>query len=159
MKEAAVKDGPSILEAFSHSFFVGGYFVGPQFSLRKFRACLERNRTEELPSPVKFGFLRLALGAGYMVFHLLGSGYVGFTYLIFTTFSRIETTFSAQVPVDYLESKAFTLLPLHHKFFWSTVWVKVILAKYIAAWLFSEGACIISGKFILFLYLLLKDYT
>ena len=25
------------------------------------------------------------------------------------------------------------------------IWVKIILAKYIAAWLFAEGTCILSG--------------
>lgn len=29
--------------------------------------------------------------------------------------------------------------------FWFSVWVKIILAKYIAAWLFAEGSCIVSG--------------
>ena len=34
---AALDEMPSLLECFSHSFFIGGYFVGPQFSMRKFQ--------------------------------------------------------------------------------------------------------------------------
>jgi hypothetical protein len=36
-KEAALHELPTILEMFSHCFFIGGYFVGPQFSMRKYQ--------------------------------------------------------------------------------------------------------------------------
>lgn len=78
-KAQALKEVPSLLECFSHSFFIGGYFVGPQFCMRKYQTFIERNQSgefEKLPSPVAFGFKRMAIGWGYMLFHLLGSGYV-----------------------------------------------------------------------------------
>jgi lysophospholipid acyltransferase 5 len=42
-KEAALPTLPSILEMFSHCFFIGGYFVGPQFSMRKYQVGIKNN--------------------------------------------------------------------------------------------------------------------
>ena len=36
-QKTALSSSPNILEMLSHSFFIGGYFVGPQFSLAKYR--------------------------------------------------------------------------------------------------------------------------
>ena len=69
---------PSILEFFSHSFFVGGYFVGPQFCMKKYQDYIQANIDGGVKqSPVPFGLRRLAIGWGYMLFHLIGSGVVG----------------------------------------------------------------------------------
>ena len=35
--KAALPEPPSLLEMLSHSFFIGGYFVGPQFCFKKFK--------------------------------------------------------------------------------------------------------------------------
>jgi hypothetical protein len=40
-KEAALPELPNLLEMFSHCFFIGGYFVGPQFSMKKFQVPSE----------------------------------------------------------------------------------------------------------------------
>ena len=66
-KESALKEAPSILEMFSQAFFIGGYFVGPQFSMKKFQNYIQRNINEDLPpsaesSMVRFAFKRLGLG-------------------------------------------------------------------------------------------------
>ena len=39
-KKSALVSSPNILELLSHSFFVGGYFVGPQFTMRKYQEVL-----------------------------------------------------------------------------------------------------------------------
>ena len=36
-KKSALASSPNILELLSHSFFVGGYFVGPQFTMKKYQ--------------------------------------------------------------------------------------------------------------------------
>ena len=41
-KEAALHVLPNILEMFSHCYFIGGYFVGPQFSMRKYQVRICR---------------------------------------------------------------------------------------------------------------------
>jgi hypothetical protein len=35
-QKAALPSRPGLLDMLAHSFFVGGYFVGPQFTMRKF---------------------------------------------------------------------------------------------------------------------------
>ena len=78
---AALEECPSLLECFSHSFFIGGYLVGPQFSMRKFQRFVARCQAddgEEGESPVAWGFMRCGVGVLYMLFHLVGSGYVSF---------------------------------------------------------------------------------
>ena len=41
-KENALKEVPSILEMFSQAFFIGGYFVGPQFSMKKYQNFIHK---------------------------------------------------------------------------------------------------------------------
>ena len=35
-EETALEETPSLLEILSHSFFVGGYFVGPPIAMKKY---------------------------------------------------------------------------------------------------------------------------
>ncbi len=110
---------------FSHAFFIGGYFVGPQFSMRKYKNFITRTIEEDLPTSWRFGFKRLGIGCGYLLFHLVGE--------------------MAIVPQSYVESAEFASLGFIKKSFYFSIWVKIILAKYIAAWLLSEGTVILSG--------------
>jgi hypothetical protein len=41
---------PSLIEMFSHCFFIGGYLVGPQFSMKKYQNYIRRNIEEDLVS-------------------------------------------------------------------------------------------------------------
>ncbi|TRY80134.1 hypothetical protein TCAL_08953 [Tigriopus californicus] len=123
-KAGRLTEVPSLVECLSHSFFIGGYFVGPQFSMRKFKNYIEVNRTQDLPSPVAFGFKRLAIGWVYMIGHLIGSTFV---------------------PEAWVQTENFGQMNFLARTFWFSLWAKIILSKYIAAWLFAEGSCIISG--------------
>lgn len=128
-KDARLLALPSPLEVASHCFFIGGYFVGPQFSMRKFQAFIERNIHEDFSASdsegqVAFGLRRLQIGVAYLVFHIIGDKFV---------------------PVSFVQSPEFSHMSFVGKCFWSSVWVKIILAKYIGCWLFSEGSCIIAG--------------
>jgi lysophospholipid acyltransferase 5 len=49
-KEAALTELPSLIEMFSHCFFIGGYLVGPQFSMKKYQNYIRRNIEEDLVS-------------------------------------------------------------------------------------------------------------
>ena len=40
-QKAALGQRPGLLDMLAHSFFVGGYFVGPQFGMRKFLALCQ----------------------------------------------------------------------------------------------------------------------
>lgn len=124
-KENALETVPSLLEICSQSFFIGGYFVGPQFSMKKFQNFLQRNIQEDLPPSRRFAFKRLAIGCCYLLGHLIGDKYL--------------------VPVGFVESQEFMNLGFLTKSLYFSVWVKIILAKYISAWLLAEGAVILSG--------------
>lgn len=119
-----LKEIPSLIECLSHSFFVGAYFVGPQFSMRKFQNYVEMNQTEDHPTPVAFGLKRLGIGWLYMIGHLIGSAYV---------------------PESWVLTEDYANMNFVVRSFWFSLWSKVILAKYIAAWLFAEGASTLSG--------------
>merc|ERR1719361_1787335 len=75
-KENALKESPTILEMFSQAFFVGGYFVGPQFSMRKFQNYIQRNINEDLPPSRRFAFKRFGIGLCYLIGHLLGDKFI-----------------------------------------------------------------------------------
>ena len=94
-KKSALASSPNILELLSHSFFVGGYFVGPQFTMKKYQQVspkflkqllslkmhllLSKVTTPEYqaqlpnPGPLSFGLRRLLLAVGYMLLHVIGS--------------------------------------------------------------------------------------
>jgi len=124
-KDSALTEVPSILEVCSQSFFVGGYFVGPQFSMRKFQNYIQRNINEDLPPSRRFAFKRFGLGLAYLMGHLLGDRFL--------------------VPVGYVETAEFANLGFLTKSLYFSAWVKIILAKYVSAWLLAEGAVILSG--------------
>lgn len=124
-KENALVELPSLLEICSQSFFIGGYFVGPQFSMRKFQNFIQRNINEDVPASRRFAFKRFGLGVCYLTGHLIGDKLL--------------------VPADFISSVEFQNLGFFVKSFYFSIWVKVILAKYISAWLLAEGAVIMSG--------------
>ena len=49
-------------------------------------------------------------------------------------------------PVGFVETPEFANLGFLKKTLFFSLWVKIILAKYISAWLLSEGAVILSGR-------------
>jgi lysophospholipid acyltransferase 5 len=110
---------------FSHSFFVGGFFVGPQFSMKKFQNYIQRNINEDISSPNMFALKRLGLGCSYLLFHLIGDMYF---------------------PTDYVQTPEFDELNYFKKSIVFALWVKIILAKYISVWLMAEGTCILAGN-------------
>merc|ERR1712079_662849 len=75
-KDNALTEVPSILEVCSQSFFIGGYFVGPQFSMRKFQNFIQRNINEDLPPSRRFAFKRFGIGLCYLLGHLLGDKFI-----------------------------------------------------------------------------------
>jgi len=118
-------ESPNILEMLSHCFFIGGYFVGPQFSMRKFKEFVTPAYHQSLPaSPSKFGMQRLLIGVSYMIGHVVGSMYF---------------------PEDWPKSQDYLDCSLAFRLFGLALWVKIILAKYQSVWLLAEGVCTVSG--------------
>lgn len=123
--KTALSSSPNILELLSHSFFIGGYFVGPQFSLAKYRQFVSPQYQSSLPSsPVGFGLKRLAISICYMSAHVGGSAFL---------------------PEQWPTSDSFHSTPLVAKMLLLPVWCKLILAKYLSMWLMAEGVCAVAG--------------
>jgi len=121
----ALPASPNILEMLSHSFFIGGYFVGPQFSMAKYRQFVSPEYQASLPSsPVHFGLKRLAISICYMTAHVVGSAFL---------------------PEFWPTTDTFTNTPFIGKLLLLPVWCKLILAKYLSMWLMAEGVCVVSG--------------
>jgi len=123
---SALSTNPNILEMLSHCFFIGGYFVGPQFTMRKYQEMVTSSYQANLPhpGPIGFGMKRLSLGAAYMLLHVVGSQFLP---ELWPTTTHYE---------DSSLVLRLLLLPL---------WCKFILAKYLSLWLMAEGVCVISG--------------
>jgi len=124
-KQSALSELPSLLEMLSHSFFIGGYFVGPQITMKKYRNFVRPDYYDSLPgSPLTYGFQRLGLGLIYMLVHVVGSIWV---------------------PDYWPNTQHFYDISLLTKIVLLPIWTKVFLARYIFAWLTAEGVCVISG--------------
>jgi len=124
-QKTALTSSPNVLEMLSHSFFIGGYFVGPQFSLAKYRQFVSPQYQSSLPaSPVPFGLKRLGLSVVYMTAHVVGSMFLPELWPITDSFA--QTSLAGRL----------LLLP---------IWVKLILAKYLSMWLMAEGVCAVAG--------------
>lgn len=124
-EKAALSEAPSLLEMMSHSFFIGGYFVGPQFSFKKFKEFASPGYQSKLPgSPLSYGLKRLGLSCAYMSVHLVGSMYV---------------------PALWPSTPEFANTGILKKMVLLCFWCKFILCKYLSAWLLAEGVCIVSG--------------
>ena len=54
-------------------------------------------------------------------------------------------TFFCQVPADWPSSDNFNEMSVLPRALWFFAWYKIVLAKYIAAFLLAEGACVMSG--------------
>jgi len=123
--KTALSSSPNILEMLSHSFFIGGYFVGPQFSLAKYRQFVSPEYQSSLPSsPVSFGLKRLGISICYLTAHVVGSMFL---------------------PEDWPTKDGFFNTPFIAKLLLMPIWVKLILAKYLSMWLMAEGICAVSG--------------
>jgi len=123
--KTALTTSPNILEMLSHSFFIGGYFVGPQFGMLQYRKLVSPDYQATLPSsPVAFGLKRLGISVCYMVGHVVGSQFL---------------------PELWPASEQFLETGLLTKLLLLPIWCKLILAKYLSMWLMAEGVCVISG--------------
>ncbi|XP_033097825.1 lysophospholipid acyltransferase 5-like [Anneissia japonica] len=126
--QLCIKTAPSLLQVTSYTFYFGGYFVGPQFAIRRFQDFVDEkflaNTDGKPPDTTLPALKRLFLGVVYATVHtIVGS--------MFTT--------------EYLTSQEFDNSSLLYKVFFVAVWGRILIARYISVWLFAEGSCILSG--------------
>ncbi|KAK2709761.1 hypothetical protein QYM36_013437 [Artemia franciscana] len=126
-KKNHLKNCPSLLEIAAHTYFPGGFLVGPQFTMRRYLdfVC---NRFDSMATGkgnnVKFGFIRGLMGLLYVAVYQIGSSFV---------------------PDSIVTSSSFLEYSLFIRLCIVGIWVKISLYKYISCWLISEGVCIVSG--------------
>ncbi|GFR13924.1 lysophospholipid acyltransferase 5 [Trichonephila clavata] len=127
-KKTALKKCPSLLEIAGHSYFFGGFMVGPQFPMKRYLDFIQGNYSEKAflgkPSCISTAFKSLGLGILILAMHQIG--------LVF-------------IPEKTLLSDDYFEFPLWKKLLIMGVWGKMALYKYIAIWLIAEGSCILTG--------------
>ena len=122
----ALKDLPSMLEMISYVFYLPSYFVGPQFSMAKYRSFIQRNlQKSDTTGSFEFGINRCGLGFLYLGLNVIGSWFVPIEY--------VSTA-------EFLESESFLKQSLYF-----VIWIKAIFAKYMGVWLLADGSVAISG--------------
>lgn len=121
-----LKDVPSLLEMTSHVFFLPSYFVGPQHSMAKYRAFIQRSiENSDATGSIEFGLERCAIGFIYLGLNVIGS--------LFVPIEFVSTK-------DFLNDESF----LRQNFYF-IIWIKTIFAKYMGVWSLADGAVAISG--------------
>lgn len=126
-KKTALQKLPNILEVAGHSYFFGGFLVGPQFPMRRyldFTHGAYASKNGGKPNCVRPGMIRFGLGFTYMCIFHFGS---------------------LLIPERYVLSDEYNALPFWKRSYTMTLWGKIALYKYIASWLLSEGSCIMAG--------------
>ncbi|TEA30535.1 hypothetical protein DBR06_SOUSAS12410088, partial [Sousa chinensis] len=123
----AIRGVPSLLEVAGFSYFYGAFLVGPQFSMNHYMKLVQGQLTDlpgKIPNSTVPALKRLSLGLVYLVGYTLLSQHITEDYLL----------------TDDYENRSFWFRCLY-----MLVWGKVVLYKYVACWLVTEGVCILTG--------------
>lgn len=126
-KRTALTQVPSLLEVMGHSYFFGGFLVGPQFPMKRyldFTGGHFFHGKAVKPSCIVPALSRLVLGLCCLLFSLLGSGYLDEKFLLSDEYA------AHGFPMRLLLLGAWQVVTLH---------------KYVACWLLAEGSCIMAG--------------
>ncbi|XP_077970828.1 lysophospholipid acyltransferase 5-like [Styela clava] len=126
-KTLLINDVPSLLEMFGYCYFYGGYSVGPQFPIRRFREMVNGELTDSpgrRPKSVVPALRRCISG---------------------TTILALQLACDAYFPEKMLFNKDF-----EESSFWWRVFVvgvrgHVLFYQYMSIWIINEGVCIMSG--------------
>jgi len=122
----ALKAVPSLLEMTSQVFFLPSYFVGPQYSMAKYRSFIHRNsENSDTTGSIEFGLNRCAIGFLYLGMNVIGNIFV---------------------PIDFVSTQYFMeVAPFLKQNLYFIIWIKTIFAKYMGVWLIADGAVAITG--------------
>jgi len=147
---APLARSPSLLQLIAHTYFFGGFLVGPQFPMARYLHFIEdfsldksgefgdpdvtktadrvdgQKRLRETGSSTAFSALqRLLMGLLYVGAFQGGVMIVPQSYMLSSEFLQQST---------FLFKMSYILL-----------WGKIVLYKYVGCWLIAEGSCILSG--------------
>ena len=97
--------------------------------------------TSSLPaSPLPYGFKRLGLALCYMLIQV-----TLVLVLIYLYNTALQVVGSIYLPSNWPGSESFQQSSLLLRFLLLPLWVKIVLSKYIFAWLLAESVCVFSG--------------
>ncbi|GFU08843.1 lysophospholipid acyltransferase 5 [Nephila pilipes] len=127
-KKTALKKCPSLLEVAGHTYFFGGFMVGPQFPMKRYVDFIEGSFPGKTlsgkPSCIGAGLKRLSQGILILSLYQIGNMFI---------------------PEKTLLSAEYMEFALWKKLIIIGLWGKIALYKYVACWLISEGSCIMTG--------------
>ena len=109
----------------AYVFFIGGYFVGPQFSFRHFKTCLSKNKDGLLKIPLMLVLQKLVLACSLLI-------------VVILNMSRLSTK-------HVLETEQFFEMPYIQRYWHWAVWGHLAVIKYCMVWTLAEGTIILSG--------------
>ncbi|XP_072022573.1 lysophospholipid acyltransferase 5-like [Amphiura filiformis] len=128
-KSICIRTPPSPLEILGYCYYFGGFFVGPQFPIRRYYDFVNDrllDNSEGKPSDsVRPALIRLGHASLYISLSVFIAPYYTNEYLLSDEFLN-ETSF-------------------WYKLFVVAIWGEFKLWHYCSAWLISEGVCILSG--------------
>ncbi|KAK0395659.1 hypothetical protein QR680_001380 [Steinernema hermaphroditum] len=126
--KTAIVDPPSLLETAAFGLFFAGTFVGPQFTLSRFRSFVNGEFLDEKGEVRASGLMvslrRFVAGVTCAVLHQWGMVWI---------------------PNSYFNSQEFFGASFFWKVTWNTIWYRAIMYRYCTAWLLTEGAAILAG--------------
>ena len=100
--------------------------------------------TSSLPaSPLPYGFKRLGLALCYMLIQVTVVLVLITHIFIYNT--ALQVVGSIYLPSNWPGSESFQQSSLLLRFLLLPLWVKIVLSKYIFAWLLAESVCVFSG--------------
>ncbi|CAD7005994.1 lysophospholipid acyltransferase 5 [Ceratitis capitata] len=122
-KECAIAELPTAIELFAFAYFPGSFLIGPQFPYRRYKRFIDGEFGEH-GGRLEASLKRMAIGVVYLTISQVGAIYFPDSYF---------------VSDDYPKASFFWRLV------YMGVWAKVIIYKYVACWLLTEGALINLG--------------
>ncbi|VDD96123.1 unnamed protein product [Enterobius vermicularis] len=123
-----VVNPPDLLETAAYGLCFCGTFVGPQFPLRRFRDFINGEYLNE-KKEVRSTGLMPSLGR----------------YVAATFFAVIHQWGNLWIPGSYFSTSHFLQQPYIWKLIWCVIWFRLIMARYVSCWLYTEGAAILMG--------------
>ena len=134
---------PTFVQLVAHTYFFGGFLVGPQFPMARYLNFIEDfseksemldtdanqassyNQEKQHPSTALTALQRLVMGLLFVAVFQISGSLVPQSYMLTT---------------EFLEESSFV-----YKMNYILIWGKLVLYKYVGIWLIAEGSCILSG--------------
>nr|CDJ82257.1 Membrane bound O-acyl transferase domain containing protein [Haemonchus contortus] len=127
-KAEAIKKLPGLLEIAAFTFLYSGTFVGPQFTLAKFRSFVDGAWLDEKKQPkqsaISASLRRFLGGAAFLILNLVGT---------------------AWIPNSYFNTPEYYKQSFFWRWTWAVVWFRVVICRYCALWMIVEGSSILNG--------------